>query len=77
MDFDRKTWAEAEGPVTTWSARDMGLDEDYIGLQGSPTIVSGVATAPSAERRREFLSGTPEEEAQQLLERIRSSIRLD
>jgi electron transfer flavoprotein beta subunit len=77
MDFDRKTWAEAEGPVTTWSAQDMGLDKDYIGLQGSPTIVSGVAMAPSAERRREFLSGTPEEEAQQLLERIRASIRLD
>jgi electron transfer flavoprotein beta subunit len=77
MDFDRKTWAEAEGPVITWSAQDMGLDEAYIGLQGSPTIVSGVATAPSAERRREFLSGTPEEEAQQLLERIRASIRLD
>ncbi len=76
IDFDRKLWAETEGPVTTWSAQDIGLDEGYIGLQGSPTVVSGVAMAPSAERRREFLSGTPEEQAQQLLERIRSSIGL-
>ena len=77
MDFDRKAWAEAEGPVTTWSAKDIGLDEDYIGLQGSPTIVSGVATAPSSERRREFLTGTPEEQAQQLLERLGAQIRPD
>jgi electron transfer flavoprotein beta subunit len=77
MDFDRKAWAEAEGPVTTWSAKDIGLDEDYIGLQGSPTVVSGVATAPSSERRREFLTGTPEEQAQQLLERLGAQIRPD
>jgi electron transfer flavoprotein beta subunit len=75
MDFDRKAWAESEGPVTTWSAQDLGLDEEYIGLQGSPTVVSGVAMAPSSERRREFLSGTPEERAQQLLEKIQASIR--
>lgn len=75
MDFDRKPWAEAEAPVTTWSAQDMGLDEGYIGLQGSPTVVSGVAMAPSSERRREFLSGTAQEKAQQLLERIRPWVR--
>jgi electron transfer flavoprotein beta subunit len=75
MDFDRKPWAEAEAQVTTWSAQDMGLDEGYIGLQGSPTVVSGVATAPSSERRREFLSGTAQEKAQQLLERIRPWVR--
>jgi electron transfer flavoprotein beta subunit len=75
MDFDRKPWAEAEAPMTTWSAQDMGLDEGYIGLQGSPTVVSGVAMAPSSERRREFLSGTAQEKAQQLLERIRPWVR--
>jgi electron transfer flavoprotein beta subunit len=77
MDFDRKAWAEAEGPVTTWSAQDIGLDEEYIGLEGSPTTVAGVATAPSSDRRREFLTGTPEEQAQQLVERIRSQLRPD
>jgi len=77
MDYDRKAWAEAEGPVTTWSAQDIGLDASYIGLEGSPTIVSGVATAPSSERRQEFLKGTPEEQVQQLLERIGSQIRPD
>jgi electron transfer flavoprotein beta subunit len=76
LDFQRWDWAMQEAPVTIWTAADLKLDEGYLGLPGSPTAVAGVATAPSAERRREFISGTPEEEAQQLLERIRPWIRL-
>jgi electron transfer flavoprotein beta subunit len=76
LDFRQWDWAMVEAPVTVWSAADLGLDEEYLGFKGSPTIVAGVAVAPSAERRREFLTGTPQEEAEKLLERIKPWIRL-
>ncbi len=72
MDFDRKPWAETEAPVTTWSAEDMALDEELIGLGGSPTIVAGVEQAAGVQRKREVLQGSPEEQAQALVERLRT-----
>jgi electron transfer flavoprotein beta subunit len=77
LEFDRWDWAMEQAPVTVWTAADLGLEEGSLGLAGSPTTVATVEMAPSSERRREFLSGTPREEAQQLLERIRPWIRLD
>lgn len=76
LDFQRWQWAMQEAPVTVWSADDLGLDPGRLGMEGSATTVAGVAMAPTAERRKEFLSGTPEEEAQRLLERIRPWLRL-
>jgi hypothetical protein len=38
-----------------------------IGLQGSPTVVSGLAQAPSQERKRIFIEGSTEEIVNQLL----------
>jgi electron transfer flavoprotein beta subunit len=76
IDFARWDWALEDAPVTVWSAADLGLDEERLGLKGSATAVAGVATAATAERRREFLSGTPEEKADQLLERIKTWTRL-
>ena len=72
MDMERKAWAEAEGPVTVWSAEDIDVDPEMIGLAGSPTIVDGLAQAESSERKRQFLTGTPEEQAQALVERLRA-----
>ncbi|HSP54496.1 MAG TPA: electron transfer flavoprotein beta subunit/FixA family protein, partial [Dehalococcoidia bacterium] len=72
IDFQRWDWATDEAPITTWTAADLGLDEGWVGLKGSATVVAGVAAAATAERRREFLSGTPEEKAQQLLKRIKT-----
>jgi hypothetical protein len=43
-----------------------------IGPPGSPTIVDGAAQAEASERKREFLAGTPEEQAQALVERLRA-----
>ena len=77
LDFERWAWAMEKAPVTVWSAADLGLDEEYLGFKGSPTTVAGVDVAPSAERRREFLTGTPQEKAQQLLERIMNWVRVD
>lgn len=75
IDFDRWDWALDTAPVTVWSAADLNLDESKLGLKGSATVVAGVAAAATAERRREFLSGTAEEKAQQLLERIKAWTR--
>jgi electron transfer flavoprotein beta subunit len=56
--------------VTVWSALDLGADPEMVGGKGSATTVSGVDRAGSAERRREFLHGTPAEKARALVERI-------
>ena len=77
LDFDRWDWAMEQAAVTVWAVADLSLDEGSLGLAGSPTKVATVDVAPSAERRREFLRGTPQEEAQQLLERIRPWIRFN
>ncbi|MFQ5879047.1 MAG: electron transfer flavoprotein subunit beta/FixA family protein [Dehalococcoidia bacterium] len=77
LDFQRWDWAMEEAPVTVWAAADLGLDEGCLGLQGSATTVAAVAVAPSAQRRRELLTGTPQEEAEKLLERIKPWIPLD
>jgi electron transfer flavoprotein beta subunit len=72
MDMERKAWAMADGPVTVWSAEDIGVEPEMIGLPGSPTIVDGLAQAEGTERKHEFLKGTPEEQAKALIERLRS-----
>ena len=67
MDFDRKLWAFEEAQVTCWSAADLGAETDCIGLDGSPTIVTGLAEADSRERKQEFLEGSPEKIVTQLV----------
>jgi electron transfer flavoprotein beta subunit len=43
----------AEEHLTVWSQEDLNLDPDYIGLDGSPTVVSGVDPIPKAPDERE------------------------
>jgi electron transfer flavoprotein beta subunit len=45
--------ADHEAHLTTWDHVDMNLDPDYIGLDGSPTIVSSVDPIPKAPSERE------------------------
>lgn len=68
MDMDRR---RAPEPVTIWSARDLGLDEERLGFKGSPTTVDAVWQAKAAARRREVLHGTSREKARLLAERLR------
>jgi electron transfer flavoprotein beta subunit len=68
MDFDRKSWAMEAAPVTIWGRGDLELDDDLIGLQGSPTIVSGLDEAETHVRRQQILEGDPESLADQLVE---------
>jgi len=71
LDFERWDWAMNDAPVTVWSAESLGIDPGYVGLSGSPTTVAGVGVSHGADRRREFLSGSPDEIAEKLLEKIR------
>jgi electron transfer flavoprotein beta subunit len=75
LDFGRFDWAMREAPVTVWSAQDLGIDPGRVGLDGSPTTVAGVSLAKGGERRREFISGTPAEITEKLLEKIRPWVR--
>lgn len=67
MDYRIKHQVMHEAPITIWSAKDLAADETMIGLQGSPTVVSGLAQAPSRERKRIFIEGSTEEIVNQLL----------
>jgi electron transfer flavoprotein beta subunit len=54
--------AEAfEDHLTVWDHDDLNLDPDYIGLDGSPTIVSSVDPIPKAPAEREATMVTPDD----------------
>jgi electron transfer flavoprotein beta subunit len=64
---------EYEEHLTTWSAEDLELDPEFIGLDGSPTIVSGVDPIPKAPSEREATVVTPDDDAgmEQVLDEMR------
>ncbi|WP_254768798.1 electron transfer flavoprotein subunit beta/FixA family protein [Salinilacihabitans rarus] len=47
--------------LTTWDHEDMNLDPDYVGLDGSPTIVSSVDPIPKAPSEREATMVDPDD----------------
>jgi electron transfer flavoprotein beta subunit len=61
-----------QGEVIHWDATDLGLRPDQVGQKGSPTKVLRMS---KAERGRtcEFLSGSAEEQAEELLRRLLDS----
>lgn len=69
-DFRRKRWADKEFKLTVWNREHLGLDENHIGLKGSKSIVHDLIESKPPMRKREFIKGTPQEEADQLLQRI-------
>lgn len=76
MDVEGMAGLDRDGAVTTWTAADLDVDLGHIGLAGSPTSVAGIReAAQAAGRRREMVSGTPEEEAHILYERISAFLR--
>jgi electron transfer flavoprotein beta subunit len=74
-DWSLRPWGERADLLTVWSLTDLPVDPEEVGVAGSATIVSGVRQSRSPERQREILSGTPEEEAHQLFERIKQYLR--
>jgi len=72
MDYRIKQWAFEKERVTVWNASDLKVDPDCIGRAGSPTVVSDLANAPVRERRREWITGSPDEVAQRLAALLKS-----
>ena len=66
-DLEGETAERAENHeehMTTWDHQDLNLEPDYIGLDGSPTIVSSVDPIPKAPAERDVTyvdSSDPEE----------------
>nr|WP_280587132.1 electron transfer flavoprotein subunit beta/FixA family protein [Halorubrum sp. Boch-26] len=50
-----------EEHLTTWNHEDLNLDPDFIGLDGSPTIVSGVDPIPKEPSEREATVVSPDD----------------
>ena len=70
MDYRLKPGAFENGSVTVWDSKALNADPEFIGLAGSPTEVTELASASVRERKQIFLSGTPEEIATRLVEII-------
>lgn len=62
--------------IERWTAADLGLSDDAIGLKGSPTQMLNVFTPPSG-RKGEILQGTPNEVAARLVDRLRAERLID
>jgi electron transfer flavoprotein beta subunit len=76
LDPDRFDLLDGDTGVTTWTADDLAVDREHLGLAGSPTSVAGLKQAvTSSARRREVVRGTPEEEARILYDRISEFLR--
>jgi len=63
-DLQEETAERAENyedHLTTWSQQELNLDPDYIGLDGSPTIVESVDPIPKAPAEREATMIDPAE----------------
>ncbi|MDS0284140.1 electron transfer flavoprotein subunit beta/FixA family protein [Haloarcula onubensis] len=49
----RRRAEDIDDHLTVWDHEDLNLDPDYIGLDGSPTIVAGVDPIPKAPAERD------------------------
>jgi electron transfer flavoprotein beta subunit len=61
---ETKARAEAyEETLTVWDHSELNLDPDFVGLDGSPTIVSSVDPIPKAPAEREATMVSADDEA--------------
>jgi len=70
-DFRRKRWADKEFKLKIMTNQDLGFATTDVGLEGSRTEVTGLSRMRSPVRKREFMQGTEEEVAKQLVQIIR------
>jgi len=66
-DFREQTQERADNldldeDVTVWNHEDLNLDPDYIGLDGSPTIVAGVDPIPKGPSERDATMIDPDDD---------------
>lgn len=62
----------AAAGVTCWTAADLGLSPDDVGLRGSPTQMLNIFTPPSA-RKGEMLEGSPNQMAAALVQKLKGA----
>ncbi|MBW2634750.1 MAG: electron transfer flavoprotein subunit beta, partial [Deltaproteobacteria bacterium] len=55
--------------ITEWGLDDLGVSAERVGLKGSPTIVTEMRTVENT-RKVEFIEGTREEKAEQLVQKL-------
>ena len=55
--------------ITTWGLEDLGVPAESVGLKGSPTIVSDLASV-EMKRTCEIIEGSPEEKADLLINKL-------
>ena len=77
-DFREQTQERADNldldeDVTVWNHEELNLDPDYIGLDGSPTIVAGVDPIPkgSSERDATMIDPDDDEEMQSVFDEMK------
>jgi len=75
MDFQLRARSDQKRRLTIWNAEDVGADGNYIGEMGSPTRVSGLASAEVRDRKREKISGSRDEVADILAKLIRGIVQ--
>jgi electron transfer flavoprotein beta subunit len=76
-DFRRKRWAEKEFKLTVWTAADLGAEASKIGSSGSHTIVQELIELAKPSRKLQHISGSPEQEAVQIIEKIREALHTE
>lgn len=69
-DFKLKKELDKSYKINIWTAKDLGLNEDRIGLKGSPTIVSELVEVESPDRKRQVLKGKSKDIASKLADII-------
>jgi electron transfer flavoprotein alpha/beta subunit len=55
--------------IREWGRADLGVDEESVGLKGSPTIVSKMMTR-ERKRQADIITGTREEKVERLLREL-------
>lgn len=55
--------------ITEWGINQLGVPEETVGQKGSPTIVSNLTTIES-KREVEIITGTREEKAERLVQKL-------
>jgi len=63
--------AAKKAEIKKFGAKDLGVDENDTGLKGSPTQVKNIF-APEARGERKMLSGSAEEQVNQLAEELKN-----
>lgn len=58
--------------IPVWNAQDIGADPERIGWPGSPTRVASTHV-PRFDARKEMLAGTPDEQVEALLARLKEA----